>query len=116
MNTSDPNMANIWENISKYARKAGKVAARPLLLMYYVLKNPETPSGDKAAIIGALAYIALPINIIPNSIPILGLLDEGAAIMLAYNRVSRHVTPEIEREADDTLRQWFPDEAQTAGA
>lgn len=109
-------MSLIWDNIGKYARKVGKLAARPVLLMYYVLKSPDVPSSDKAVIYGAMAYIALPVNIIPNSIPIIGLLDEAAAVMLAYNKVSKHVTPDIEREADETLSRWFPPENQTAGA
>lgn len=38
---------------------------------------------------------------------VLGLLDNGAALYLAYNRVKSRVTPEIETRVDTILNQWF---------
>ena len=35
-------------------------------------------------------------------------MDEIAAIMLAYNKVKKHITPEIESEVENTLEKWFP--------
>ena len=41
---------------------------------------------------------------------LLGLLDNGAALALAYNRVKTHVTPQIEAQVDAILNQWFGSE------
>lgn len=41
---------------------------------------------------------------------LLGLLDNGAALALAYNRVKTRVTPQIEAQVDAILNQWFGSE------
>ena len=41
---------------------------------------------------------------------LLGLLDNGAALALAYNRVKARVTPQIEAQVDAILNQWFGSE------
>lgn len=40
------------------------------------LENPETPPAQKALIIGAIGYIILPIDIIPDYIPGFGWTDD----------------------------------------
>lgn len=37
----------LWEKITDYAKVTGRTTARPVLLLYYVLRSPETPSSDK---------------------------------------------------------------------
>ncbi|MDR2533602.1 MAG: DUF1232 domain-containing protein [Tannerellaceae bacterium] len=119
MNITDlTNNPQFRDKLGDYARKVGKTAARPVLLLYYVLKSPSTPASDKAVIVAALSYIVLPIDIIPASrIPIIGWLDEAAAVMYAYKKVSSNINPDIERQADEALEKWFPGGAtQSAGA
>ena len=41
---------------------------------------------------------------------LLGLLDNSAALALAYNRVKTRVTPQIEAQVDAILNQWFGSE------
>ena len=38
----------------------------------------------------------------------IGWVDEMAAIMIAYKKVKRHITPEIESKVDNILEKWFP--------
>ena len=47
---------------------------------YYKKEYTEIPVGTIAAIIGALAYFVLPIDLIPDSIPIIGHVDDAAVI------------------------------------
>ena len=76
--------------------------------MYYVLKSDNTPTSAKAIIYGALAYLVLPVNLISQKRhPILGWADEEAAIALAYKKVKQFITPEMERQAEETLDKWF---------
>ena len=46
-----------WEKIADYAKLVGRTTARPVLLLYYVLRSPETPSSDKMLIVAALSYL-----------------------------------------------------------
>ena len=70
----------LWEKLRKFGRKAGIKVTYAALLLYYVLKNPATSSKDRAKIIGALGYFILPIDLIPDFIPIAGYTDDLAAL------------------------------------
>lgn len=107
-NTSNFNLPLLWEKIKENAKRYGRYASRQALLMYYVLKSDKTPSSAKVIIYGALAYLVLPINLISSKRhPILGWADEIAAVALAYRKGRQYVTPEIERQTEETLDKWF---------
>ena len=100
----------LWEKITDYAKAAGRTTARPVLLLYYVLKSPETPSSDKMLIVAALSYLVLPIDFISaKRLPIIGWIDEAVSLAYAYKKVCRYVTPEIASEVDNILERWFPE-------
>lgn len=99
----------LFENMKNMGKIVGRESIRPALCLYYVLKSPETPSTDKIIIVSALSYLILPVNLLSvKSFSILGWVDEIAAVMLAYKKVKKHITPEIESEVDNTLEKWFP--------
>ena len=100
----------LWEKITDYAKATGRTTARPVLLLYYVLRSPETPSSDKMLIVAALSYLVLPIDLISaKRLPIIGWIDEAVSLVYAYKKVCRYVTPEIESEEDNVLERWFPE-------
>jgi uncharacterized membrane protein YkvA (DUF1232 family) len=50
------------------------------------LDNPDTPPHLKALIVGAIGYIVLPIDLIPDAIPVVGWTDDlasAAGVVLA---------------------------------
>ena len=99
----------LFENIKDMGKTVGRETIRPALCLYYVLKSPDTPSSDKIIIVLALSYLILPVSLLSaKSLSILGWVDEIAAIMLAYKKVRKHITLEIESEVDNTLENWFP--------
>ena len=83
----------LWEKITDYVKATSRTTARPVLLLYYVLRSPETPSSDKMLIVAALSYLVLPIDLISaKRLPIIGWIDE-----------------EFESEEDNVLERWFPE-------
>ena len=103
----------LWEYIKIYATTAGHPATREILELYYVVKSPHPPALDKTIIIAALGYQLLPDDkklLSREKYGLLGLLDNGAALALAYNRVKTRVTPQIEAQVDAILNQWFGSE------
>lgn len=55
-----------------------------VLLMFAYFKDPETPKLKKIIIAAGLLYFVTPIDIIPDTIPVLGLLDDiGVLSMVA---------------------------------
>lgn len=98
----------LMDQIRPYALKAGHVASRPLLQFYYVMDDENTSTRDKVLIYGAIIYTISPISMIPSAVyKLLGVLDEGAAVMYVYKKIKEKITPEINRKVDDTLDDWF---------
>ena len=103
----------LWQYINIYAAKAGREATRVVLELYYVVKSPHTPALDKTLIIAALGYQLLPDDkklLSREKYGLLGLLDNGVTLALAYNRVKTRVTPQSEAQVDAILNQWFGSE------
>ena len=110
------NLENYQENYSEsklqrkltsVARWAGAKVVYAVLLLYYVLRNPNVSMADKSKIYGALGYFILPTDIILDFIPLAGYSDDMAAIMWAIHTVRRNITPEIKSQAKEKLGEWF---------
>ena len=98
----------LWGKISKVAQKAGIKVIYLALLFYYVLKSNTVSKKDKSLIYGALGYFILPVDLIPDAIPMVGFSDDLAALIAVYVAMKRSITPEIEFQAKDRLQRWFP--------
>ena len=64
--------------------KLGRIFAlfrKELLLAWGLLRDPRAPKGAKLATVLAIVYVLSPIDLIPDTIPLLGWLDDG---LLAY--------------------------------
>lgn len=63
-----------------------------------IFRDRDTPIAAKAVIPAVLAYLAMPLDIIPDFIPVLGQLDDLAVIALGLGLVlmmtPRHVIEE----------------------
>ena len=100
--------SSLLDSIRPYALKAGRVVARPLLQFYYVLDDDKTSTLDRALIYAAIVYTISPVSILPSAVyKLLGVLDEGAAVMFVYKKVKDNITPAINAKVDHTLNDWF---------
>lgn len=72
--------------------------AEDLLTAYYCAFDHATPLPVKAALVGAIAYFVLPMDAIPDVLPVLGFTDDAAVLAAAIKLVSTHIRPE-HREA-----------------
>lgn len=100
--------ADFSQRIKVYAKKAGRVAAKPLLIFYYILKDESLTSKDKMIIYGCILYVISPVSIIPQHVfKLLGVMDEATAILVVIRRVRDKITPEIIQKAEATLAEWF---------
>lgn len=66
--------------------------------LWLVFRHRETPWLVKAVLILLLAYLASPVDLIPDVIPVLGMLDDlvvaAVALWLAYRLTPAHVMEE----------------------
>lgn len=100
----------LWSRINEYVTKAGRMATRPVLLLYYVMKSKNTPLKDKLLILSTLSYIVSPIDILDaKRIPFIGWIDEIVSLSVTYQKVCDNITPEIESKVDAILDKWFPE-------
>lgn len=99
----------LWERLRDYATKVGRFSVRPLLLLFMVMKSPNTPKADKLLVFSTLSYLVLPIDILDvKKLPVIGWFDEIASAAIAYKKVCKHITPAMEAEVDAILDRWFP--------
>jgi len=104
----------VFGKIGTYAKKAGRVATKPLLQLYYVLTMGETTTLEKALIVGAILYTIMPFSLIPiKAHKILGMFDEGIAVLYVIKKVQDKITPEIEAKVEETLNAWFGENEET---
>lgn len=107
--------SRLWFKIKTYAKQAGRIAAKPLLIFYYVLKEAPLTSKDKMLIYGCILYVITPINLIPQRVfHLLGVMDEATAIVLVIRKVRDKITPEIIAKANATIAEWFDETASVS--
>lgn len=96
-----------WDKLKKVSKKLGLKTVYVALLLYYVMTSGEVDLKSKLAIAGALGYLILPLDLIPDFIPIAGFTDDAAALMAALTMVSSNITPTIQNKAIDKLHDFF---------
>ena len=112
MNNSGIDTELIWQKIKEGSGKAGRETTKIGLELYQVMKAKDTPFYDKAIIGAALAYQFLPNDMISTkNYGALGAIDNAVTLGVAYSRMKKRVTPEIEASVKAQLDQWFGPEA-----
>lgn len=108
--TSIIDTAVLKEKVQEYAMKVGRISARPILLLYFIMVSKDTPKSDKLLILSTISYLVFPIDLISaKRLPIIGWIDEAFSLSVAYQKVCKNITPEIERKTDELLDKWFPE-------
>ena len=97
----------LMDKLTKFAKKAGISTIYKALLLYYVLQSEDLSAKEKGLIIGALGYLILPIDLIPDSIPGVGFTDDLAVLASVIHIVRVFLSPEIEAQAQGKLKDWF---------
>ena len=67
-------------------------------LFRHLLKDPRLPRRNKLALLGVVAYLALPIDLVPDFIPIAGYLDDAIIVVLVLRHLLRGAKTELIKE------------------
>ena len=89
-------------------RKTRRLAARlpfaqDLLAAYYCAFDRATPLQVKATLVAAIAYFVLPLDAIPDVLPVLGFTDDAAVLAIAIKLVASSIRPEHKEAAQKSL-------------
>lgn len=95
--------------VKKFGANIGFKALHSAMVMFYSLKDPNLPNKDRMIILGALGYLILPIDLIPDFIPVVGFTDDVAIIIAALAKVMNSVSEENKIKAHQQLKKWFKD-------
>lgn len=100
--SSNLEKSSFLSDVMKIACKAGRELVHNALKLWYVLDNPNLPAKVRATIMGSLAYLVLPTDVVPDFIPG-GYVDDMGALLLALAIASSYVDDEVERKAQVKL-------------
>ena len=84
--------AQVWAKAKRVA--AMLPFAEDLLAAYYCAFDRDTPAHVKATLLGALAYFVLPVDVVPDVLPLIGFTDDAAVLATAIKLVAQHMRPE----------------------
>ena len=85
--------------------------ASEVVAMYFCMLDPTTPLWVKGTVAAALAYFILPLDAIPDLIPLAGLGDDAGVLTAALTAITAHITAEHRRKA----RAWLDAESIDLG-
>ena len=85
------------------AMKKGVIAKvwDKVLFLWEQAKSPEVPLRLKLVIVGALLYLVLPIDVLPDTIPGIGLLDDLSVLLTVFREVSKYALPKLEKKIEN---------------
>ena len=96
-----------FDKILNYAKDIGASIIYKALQLYYVSQKPDVPIKVKATIYGALGYLILPFDLVPDVIPVVGYGDDAAALVFALGVAHMYIDEDIRRKAKDKLVAIF---------
>ena len=94
--------------LKKILLRAGRVIAQPALEGFELIIDNSTPPQVRISIMGALTYLIVPVDLIPDFIPATGFSDDLVALTAVIGLWRHHITPEIRFRAKSKLDKWFP--------
>ena len=85
---------------SRYLRMGRMVIKLPTYarVVWGIVRDPRTPVGLKGLLLAALAYVVLPVDLIPDAIPILGQADDLTVLLLVLDLFIQNAPPEVRAE------------------
>lgn len=100
-----------WEKLKKFALQAGAKVIYGALTLFYSAKADATPKWAKSVVYGALGYLILPVDLVPDALPAVGFGDDFAVIGAALIAIAAHITPAMKEQAKSKMADWFGPEA-----
>jgi len=77
--------------------------AQEAVAAYFCARDPGTPIHAKAAILAALAYFIMPLDMVPDFIALLGYTDDAGVFWAAWKTVSKYVSEAHRTQAKNYL-------------
>jgi uncharacterized membrane protein YkvA (DUF1232 family) len=80
------------------ARTLARFVPDCVVLFKGLVSDPRVPRARKLLLLGLLAYLAMPIDLIPDFIPVAGQLDDAILVALVLRTVLQGASVDLVRE------------------
>lgn len=91
--------SRLWVKLRKVVGRVGRQTLTSALVLFYCLKDHDTPAWAKGVIVGALGYLILPMDLVPDMVPGVGYGDDWGAIVAALATVAAYIKDEHKAKA-----------------
>ncbi len=98
-----------WDKITSVLKKAGSKIIYKALQLFYATQNPACPLAIKGTIYAALGYFILPLDLIPDFIPVVGFSDDLLAVGAAIGMAHLYIDDNVIQLAQNKMRDFFGD-------
>lgn len=105
--------SKLWKKLNKVALRVGMKVVYPVVLLYYLFKSKDVPLRAKSLIIGALTYFIMPLDGLPDFLPILGYTDDLSLLIATLSQMKKYVNPEILGLTRTKIEQWFKNKEES---
>lgn len=78
-----------WPKMRRMA--AGLPFAEDAVAAHYCAFDRETPNSVRFTLVGALAYFVMPVDMVPDILPMVGYADDAGVLSAAIMAVSSHM-------------------------
>ncbi|MBB4078407.1 uncharacterized membrane protein YkvA (DUF1232 family) [Lewinella aquimaris] len=101
-----------WAKLAGFARTAGTKTVYTALLLYYAYERDDTPGWAKKTVLGALGYLVMPLDAVPDLTPILGYTDDVAVLGAGLITVAAYINKDVRSKARNKLHKWLPNPSE----
>jgi uncharacterized membrane protein YkvA (DUF1232 family) len=92
------------EFMARLKRVAKRIPfAEDLLAAWFCARDPATPRRVRLTLLAAVGYFVLPIDAIPDLLPIIGFTDDAAVLAAAIAAVAGSITPKHREKAKQAM-------------
>ena len=91
-----------WHALKRVGRNVP--FSEDLVAAFYAATDSRTEFRVRAMLFGALAYFVMPIDVLPDLLPLAGFTDDAAVLALTFRALIGAIRPEHREKARDILK------------
>jgi len=95
--------------MKRVLRKVGIRGVYTILLLFYTLKQKDTPIWARNVVVGVLGYFISPVDAIPDLTPFIGYTDDFGLLGFGLVAVAAYINSEVRGKARSDVHKFFDD-------
>ena len=97
--------STFWRKLRGMVASAGQKTLFSSLVLFNCLRDRDTPAWARGVIVGALGYLILPSDLIPDILPGVGYSDDWSTIVVALGTVAAYIKETHKQRAIEQLHR-----------